>query len=182
MRGLVLALLGWISVQVWGQDGIDYQHKAIEKVLSKDDISGLTEIPVADSIKQRYGIHGKFFEVRSEDSPYHYMYTGRVNSCRTGGCSLSSRLPGEGESEYFDYFILFDQEKTVRLVRVFNYQATHGHGITARGWLKQFAGHDGSVPLQVDKNIDAISGATISVHAIVYDLNLKTKFLQKTEM
>ncbi|WP_234408600.1 FMN-binding protein [Marinilabilia salmonicolor] len=87
-----------------------------------------------------------------------------------------------GNSEYFDYFILFDAEKSVQVVKVFNYQATHGYEITSRGWLKQFAGHDGSESLQVNKNIDAISGATISVQAITEDVQRQTSLLQRMKI
>jgi Na+-translocating ferredoxin:NAD+ oxidoreductase RnfG subunit len=83
-------------------------------------------------------------------------------------------------SEYFDYYILFDENKTVRKVGVYNYMATHGQEITAKGWLKQFTGYDGFAPLQVDKDIDAISGATISVYAITADIEHMSRLLQTT--
>ena len=102
-----------------------------------------------------------------------------MNSCRAGGCSNSIELPKEEESEYFDYFIRFDKNKTVKLVKVFNYQATHGQEVTSKGWLKQFIGHDGTGSLQVGKNVDAISGATISVYAITVDVEMKTTLLKK---
>ncbi len=56
--------------------------------------------------------------------------------------------------------------------------ATHGQEITARGWLKQFIGYNGSESLKVDKNIDTISGATISVYAITSDIKLITCLLK----
>ncbi|NJM14384.1 MAG: hypothetical protein HC896_02520 [Bacteroidales bacterium] len=33
---------------------------------------------------------------------------GRVNSCRAGGCSAPTNDAPAADSEYFDYFILFD--------------------------------------------------------------------------
>lgn len=164
----------------WGQSDINYQNKALQKVLQKagiSDFSNIQELYITDSVKLQYRLQGKFFEIKSDISQYKYIYTGRVNSCRAGGCSISVEIPKEGESEFFDYFILFDKNKTVQLVKVFNYQATHGQEVTAKGWLKQFIGHNGSEPLQVNKNIDAISGATISVYAITSDVELKTELL-----
>ncbi len=45
----------------------------------------------------------------------------------------------------------------------------------AKGWLKQFTGYDGSDTLEVGKNVDAISGATISVYGITLDVQMKTR-------
>ena len=181
IRGVFAIIFSLISIFSWGQNDIQYQSKALKKVLRKADIpnfSTIEEISLEDTAKQNYKLQGKFFEIKSDISQYKYIYVGRVNSCRAGGCSTSFKIPKGGESEYFDYFILFDRNKTVQLVKVFNYQSTHGYEITSRGWLKQFIGHNGTEPLEVNKNIDAISGATISVYAITFDVEMKIKILK----
>ena len=167
----------------WAQSDVNYQHKALIKDLQKaglTDLSSIEEIAVPDSINASNPIQGKYFLIKENNlSLYQYIYVGRVNSCRAGGCSITHNMADDVSSEYFDYYILFDKNKTVQTVKVFNYQATHGHEITAKGWLKQFRGHNGSEPLVVDKNIDAISGATISVYAICFDVETKTKILRQ---
>lgn len=181
MRGILSITLSLISFLSWGQSEIQYQNKALKKILGKagiPDFSKIQEISIGDSIRQNYKLQGKFFEIKSDVSQYKYIYVGRVNSCRAGGCSISVEIPKNGESEYFDYFILFDRDKTLQLLKVFNYQATHGHEITAKGWLRQFIGYNGSKSLQVNKDVDAISGATISVHAITVDIEMKTRILK----
>ena len=137
------------------------------------------EISMSYSIKNEDYIQGKYFVVSDKKnvSQINYMYIGRVNSCRAGGCSISMDSNENFETEYFDYFILFDLECTVQLVRVFNYAATHGHEVSAKGWLKQFSGYNRTDTLEVGKNVDAISGATISVYAIAIDIQLKTEIL-----
>jgi len=178
---LVLGLLmGWMG---YAQTEVNYQHKTLVKELQKSgitDLARLEELKVADSVVSSGTIQGKYFLITETNAhDFKYIYVGRVNSCRAGGCSISGDATAPGASEYFDYFMLFDTHKKVQLVRVFNYQATHGHEITAKGWLKQFIGHDSSGSLQVDKNIDAISGATISVHAITNDIEAKTALLKR---
>jgi len=54
-----------------------------------------------------------------------------------------------------NYYIFFDSAKTVKQVEVFNYQATHGYEITAKGWLKQFAGFSGNDTLEI-KGVDRL--------------------------
>jgi Na+-translocating ferredoxin:NAD+ oxidoreductase RnfG subunit len=182
MRIHLITIICFFSIQVLGGSSINYENKALAKILKKNginDFSLLKEIVLDDSIKTLYNFQGKYFLINSDVSKFKYIYTGRVNSCRAGGCSNPVDVPQKGQSEYFDYFILFDKDKTVQLVKVFNYQASHGHEITAKGWLKQFIGFNGSEPLQVDKDIDAISGATISVYAITFDVDIKTELLQK---
>ncbi len=155
---------------------IDYQPKTLIKELEKSgilDFSSLKEISLEDSAISE-SVNGKFFRIEAANANrYKYLYIGRVHSCRAGSCILVQDQ--SVETEYFDYYMLLDDNKTVQNVKIFNYQATHGHEVTAKGWLKQFIGYNGSEPLQVDKNIDAISGATISVHAITSDIEQKTE-------
>lgn len=162
---------------------IQYAPPALIKELQKAGLSSVSDIvplQLPPDLMATMGTEGKFFRLQDTSiTAFRFIYVGRVNSCRVNGCSIKQEGEDTGSSEFFDYFILFDRSKTVRLVRVFNYQATHGQEITSKGWLRQFAGHDGSQALQVDKNIDAISGATISVYAITEDVAHKTQLLRE---
>ena len=161
------------------QDDVNYAHKSIQKTLR--DYYRMELLTTASSAENK-DLKGKFFKIAEAggEKVRFYLYVGRVNSCRAGGCSSSAGQPVENtEYEYFDYFILFDDRGSVQLVRVFNYEATHGQEITSRGWLKQFAGYSDAKTLEVGKNIDAISGATVSVYAITLDIQDKTQQLHK---
>ncbi len=179
MKLLILLLLNFGLAM--SQAEIDYQPKSLGKTLHKAGIENLSlveELTFPDSIRNAVTLRGKFFQIPSEQSSFKYIYIGRVNSCRAGGCSVSNNIESGG-SEYFDYFILFDSKKTVQEVKVFNYQATHGQEVTVKSWLKQFIGHSEDQTLAVNKNIDGISGATISVYAITADIEAKTKLLNR---
>lgn len=167
-----------------GKPGVNYEHKLLFRELEKTwEMSSpvLHELEISGELKRDHAIQGKFFRVNdpsSERKP-NYIYIGRVNSCRAGGCSISLDPSFNADSEYFDYFILFDSTMAVNRVRVFNYEATHGQEVSAKGWLRQFNGFNGSAPLVVGKNIDAISGATISVYGITLDIEMKTGLLHQ---
>nr|WP_321355828.1 FMN-binding protein [uncultured Draconibacterium sp.] len=182
--GIVLIATLLSTCLALAQSEVDFQPKALEKALRKSGIETLSGIQEMRINKQTPDeINGKYFLINeNNDNAYRYIYIGRVNSCRAGGCSAGHESPVTLDSEYFDYYILFDKHKTVQVVKVFNYQATHGYEITAKGWLKQFIGFDGSDSLRVDKNIDAISGATISVYAITADVENKTALLKKLQL
>ena len=59
----------------------------------------------------------------------------------------------------FDYMLLFNSEKEIQLVKVLVYRENYGGEISSKRWLKQFIGLNKPKPF-----VDAISGATISVH------------------
>jgi hypothetical protein len=174
---LIFTLL--IALGCFGRDDIEYQNKRIIISLKKFGITGfsqLEEISCRPDIQPE--VQGKFFRNKSEVSDVKYVFVGRVNSCRAGGCSISGNPAVNAESEFFDYFIFFDSAKTVKLVEVYNYDATHGYEITAKGWLKQFIGLSDKDTIVVNKDIDGISGATVSVFAITGDVLQKTRLLK----
>jgi len=140
----------------------------------------LKEITLSPEIARTLHL-GKFYSVNGNTNilPVKYVYVGRVNTCRAGGCTIKHDDKHESESEFFDYFIFFDATATVQLVKIHNYEATHGQEVTSNNWLKQFKNYNGKEELVVGKNIDAISGATISVDATAFDIELRTNMLRK---
>ena len=163
-----------------GED-IDYNprllHKELSKLLSGQEFQ-IHELVLPDSIIRNNRVNGKFFTIMCRESEKYWAYVGRVNSCRTGGCSIQMKDEIADNYEYFDYFILFNSQKKVAAVRVYNYEATHGQEITIKSWLNQFIGFDGTKSLRVGKEIDSISGATISVDGLVTDIQAKSIFMK----
>lgn len=172
---ILIMLISWFFVAVSNaQDQVDYTAKALKKEIEKcwgSDINNLIQIDIDGDIPSE----GRFFTIVKPTTKY--VYVGRVNSCRTGGCEINSE--GYGTSEYFDYFILFDERANVELVKIFNYAATHGHEVMAKGWLKQFIDYNSKTELIVGKDVDSISGATVSVNAIAEDIRQRTNLLGK---
>lgn len=178
---ILLSLLANLSGSM-NEPGIDYSPRLLHKEIStlfRDKDYRMTELPVGSSTEGNSHINGKFFNIESVEGEDITVYIGRVNSCRSGGCPDQSGTTMDMQPEYFDYFVLFDSRKTVKLVRVFNYEATHGQEVTIKKWLDQFVGYDGATPLRVGKEIDGISGATISVSAIVSDVKEKIILLNR---
>lgn len=177
----IIILLIAINACLICQVSIDFCPKALKSELKK--ISGsdeleMKEITTAGNHANRWG---KFFILPEPCTTLglKYLYVGRVNTCRTGGCSINTNNDLNQEKEFFDYYILFSTTGIVQKVKIFNYQSTHGQEVTATSWLKQFGNYDGRSELVVGKNIDAIAGATISVDATSFDIEDKTKLLLK---
>lgn len=181
MTRITLLSITFILFTSFTVEKIDFTHKRIQKEISKTfEIKDYTlkEVFFSDSNLIPNAFDGKYFSINYNGDIIGYSYIGRVNSCRAGGCSVSIDIEDDRPSEYFDYFILFDVSHRIKAVRVYNYQATHGHEITAKSWLKQFDDYKGDNDLIVGKNIDAISGATISTHAITYDVQMKSTIIK----
>lgn len=174
-----------LSFAILGEaQDINFQPRSLAKDCKKLwEVDGvdLKECIVPDSLYHDLLLDkGKIFTISSDGQSIGYTYVGRIYSCRSGGCGID---PGEQvisideDYEYFDYFIIFNEQLSVQKIRVYNYQATHGHEVGGKGWLKQFIGYQGKEKLEYGKNIDSISGATISGNAITYNVQESCRFL-----
>jgi len=88
-------------------------------------------------------------------------------------CFASSK----GKNDYFDYMVIFDQELIIKKVVVLVYRSTYGGEIMSRSWLKQFIGKSKGVAMEIDKDIDSISGATLSAPSITKGVNDLSLFI-----
>lgn len=178
MTGLLINAVILAVLLNFPDAGFDYQPKELKREIEK--LSGcskpLSEVFLPD--KTDIAHSGRFFKY-SNAEPVRYAYIGRVFTCRAEGCSATANINSGDRTEFFDYFILYGADARILSVQVFNYEATHGHGITVKSWLKQFIGFHGEKSLNVGKEIDAIAGATISVHSITDDITERTRILKE---
>lgn len=146
-------------------------EKSIKKLKLGDNVVVSPIIGVSDEMTQ-----SEIFKLESGSDIVGYVYVSRLNSCRADGCSSVQSNNG-GDFEFFDYFLITDTSGKVIQVKVYNYQATHGHQVMSKGWLKQFVGYSGSHALRYGLDIQAISGATISAKAITNDIQRAEKLI-----
>ena len=71
----------------------------------------------------------------------------------------------------FTYLVLYDSMLNVLFVEVLEYKENYGGEISSKRFLKQFQGSNGSKELELERDIDGISGATISVKSILWSIN-----------
>ncbi len=182
---IVLVMI--VSSFVYPGEAIDLSPKLLTKDLSRlferEDIS-LINLEIPDSLSNNILLdNGRIYISRAGNETLGFVYVGRVYSCRAGGCALGDERvitaeQNDEDIEYFDYYIVLEPGLIVKKVRVFNYQATHGEEVCGSGWLKQFMGYHGEKKLEYGKNIDAISGATISANAITYNVQEAVRYLE----
>ena len=141
--------------------------RSIKKIWKADnyELKEMMELNIKSCIR-----NGKIFKVITREKSLGYVYWGRVNSCKSGGCS-ADHFDNVLTFEYFDYYLLLDTNKQVVWVKIYNYQATQGHEVMSRGWLNQFKGLQPGESLTFGKDIEAITGATVSANAITEDIH-----------
>jgi FMN-binding domain len=67
-----------------------------------------------------------------------------------------------GKHLVIDYAVSLDPGGSVRRVDILEYRESYGGEVRNRGWLAQFVGKTGRSPLEINKDIRNISGATLS--------------------
>ena len=160
------------------QASVDYYPKVLQTEFKKAKLEANrpAEISVKPELSSKIG-EGKFFSIplNLAFSKIKYLYIGRVATCRSGICSINK----DNIAEYFDYIIFFDASCNILQVKISNFQTSRGQEISTKGWLSQFKNYNGKSALRAGKNIDAVSGATITVDAITRDIEDKTRLLSK---
>ncbi|MBT8218767.1 MAG: FMN-binding protein [Bacteroidia bacterium] len=125
-------------------------------------------------------INSEVFSIYGSDNEHlGYGIVTLANGCKLGGCINPGDIDPETEHEQFYFSVLYDKSGHIKGVKVLEYTSQYGYEITAKSWLKQFIGYKAG-QLRVGKEIDGISGATISVHSIVNSLNIQQKLLKDT--
>jgi Na+-translocating ferredoxin:NAD+ oxidoreductase RnfG subunit len=101
-----------------------------------------------------------FFKIKNEEKIQGYYYLGQAF----------------GKADYFDFMVIFDKDLIVSKVKVLVYREDHGSEVGSKRWLNQFNGKKTTENLTYQKDIAAISGATISAKSMTNEVNklLKT--------
>ncbi len=144
--------------------------KKIEKLISKQiksvfKIENYTKEPifVSNEINNTLPIQiteNNFFKISNANQLLGYYYFGKAF----------------GKADYFDFIVIFDKNLTVSKIKILVYREDRGGEIGSKRWLRQFIGKSKGEFLKYQKDIAAISGATISVKSMTTEVNkiLKT--------
>jgi len=128
---------------------------------------------VHDSLSNKSNSYFYFVENKKQTKKAILVIT-IANGCRVGGCDVEHQ---EGEEfEQFYLYTLYNDYGELVDIRILDYQSEHGYQISSAWWLKQFV-NNWDKKFIYGKNIDAISGATISVKSTIRELSLLQKII-----
>ena len=118
----------------------------------------LETIEVANAINGNLPIkikNNSFFKILSGDQLIGYAFIDKAPS----------------KTDEFDYVVLLDVNLIIKKTKVLIYREDYGGEIGSRRWLKQFDGKSSKERLKYEKDIIAISGATISANSMTIAVN-----------
>jgi Na+-translocating ferredoxin:NAD+ oxidoreductase RnfG subunit len=145
-----------------------YIQKKIDKTLSK--CFG----------KNNYSINEiDFIEYHSKDIKDIYLNEVLINKQKIGYLAFASSF---AKDNYFDYMVVFDKNFIIKRVVVLEYRSSYGSEIMAKHWLRQFEGKHAGKNMIFNKDIDAISGATLSAPALSEGVKFLSELLYHKEI
>jgi len=150
-----------------------YLQKKIKKQIKKT--FDVEQFEVSAIIADSNSYTHDFFEITTTDDLIGYGIVTLTNGCKIGGCNAIQHADN-AEYEQFYFSTLYHASGEIANVKIVEYNSERGYEITAKSWLKQFVGKQGGT-LQVDQEIDAISGATVSVNSIVNEINAQQHYV-----
>ena len=142
--------------------------KKLSKVVSKiwkDQEVTLHTLHLPDTIKSDIT---RLVEVRSDGTLMGYACYTTAFGCRVGGCAAPTN-PNVQSYETFDYIAVYDTDLKIIKVSIAEYGGQYGYEICRAKWLDQFSGSNSG--FELNKNVDGISGATVSAQFLIDDLN-----------
>ncbi|WP_298286360.1 FMN-binding protein [uncultured Lutibacter sp.] len=159
-----------VFILVIGMSFLSLTNSKIEALIQKEikayfDIENYTKqsLKVSQEINETLPIQissTNFFKIVSNNELKGYYYFGQAF----------------GKADYFDFIVIFDESLVISKVKILVYREDHGGEIGSKRWLRQFSGKTKDKQLEYQKDIAAISGATISAKAMTTEINklLKT--------
>jgi Na+-translocating ferredoxin:NAD+ oxidoreductase RnfG subunit len=138
--------------------------KKLNKLIAK---TWEVESPIVENVSIDFENHMttnefNLFKVSKNDIQIGYVYLSKA----------------KGRFDYFDYAILFNPNLEIDNVTVLVYRSDYGGEIASKNWLKQFLGMKNEQK-QYGKDINAISGATLSGNSLTKGINEACEIINK---
>ena len=163
---ILLVLLGFIVIKAADIQS-DVEDIIKSEFCSNCDLS-LHKYLLPDDLKKQTEnqVRQKFF------SEYVYLWEICELDSQKGFAVLDNTY---GKSLPITFLVIFSPAGKIIRVDVIRYREPYGGAVGSRNWLNQFTDKSGSDGFKLEKDIDSITGATISVNSVtrgVYKLTL----------
>ena len=157
----IVLLESWVLVDSFSKSYSKKINKVLVELWSGTPEIRDFQIPLSSTEKfERAGVLG-VFEVFNANQRVGFAVLAKARS----------------KFENFEFMVYYDQNKTIKAVRVMLYREDYGGEIASKRWLKQFDGKTAQSPIEIDNDIQGISGATISYRAITTGIKDITKLM-----
>lgn len=152
------------------------KEQALKKVLG-EGVEIVTETkelvePKLTTIKERLGGSLIFHKKGSQSAPVEEKHAVDFNFALKDGKKTAVAIIDEEPGKWgpIEFIIALNLDASVKQVEVLSYQERRGQPIARRSFLSQFEKKTSKDPIKVDKDINGISGATISSQCAVFSV------------
>ncbi len=114
---------------------------------------------------------------KNKDEKWHEV-SDKISKKKLGYLETTSAI---GRFDKFDFMVLFNPDKSIKKVRVLIYREDHGGEIGNKRWLRQFEGKTLKDAKTLSRQINGISGATMSCNAITSEIKKSLITIQKVK-
>jgi hypothetical protein len=146
-----LAALGAVSIPMVAHAAVYVSVEQAQRDMFGDQ--ALTPSPVALTASQQ----DKMRDVSSVSLPFQ---GNRIWKAADGGWFVVDEVVGK--HEMITYAVGLNADGTVRRVEILEYRESYGYEVAEAKWLAQFHGKGQEAPLKLGKDVENISGATLS--------------------
>ena len=158
--GVALQDVPWLDRS--GQKRID---KTFEKLWKNQEIA-IVALDVSMVIQKELG-----FKIRKQT-----LYK-LIGNAKHLGYMYLDKAPSKFDK--FDYMVIYNPDLTIKEVKVLVYREDYGGEIMSGSFVRQFRGKNSFSKLELGKDIQGISGATISCRSAVEGVRKLTKRIYK---
>lgn len=146
------------------------------------DVSNKIQKKVAKEIKKTFSVEEFILENIEISDAVNKQLSHKIskeslfkitNNKKLLGYAFIDKAPSK--TDEFDYLILLNKDLIVAKTKILIYREDYGGEIGSKRWLKQFIGKTFKDTITYEKDIIAISGATISASSMTIAVN---QFLQ----
>lgn len=129
--------------------------KALLSVYETDQFTFAQTKELVENEASSADLKSNLFEVHFEEGLKAYIYVSQAPSMKN----------------VFDYLVIFNKDLSIEKAKILIYREQHGRQIGTARWLSQFKGLSTNDNPVLGKNIDGISGATISATSMTKAIN-----------
>ncbi|RZN83227.1 MAG: FMN-binding protein [Winogradskyella sp.] len=157
LKTLVILILSVVSFGLPKkiQKKVDKEIKKVYELESFQFEAFLIDHAIAKELPSKFS-ENHLFTIKAENNLLGYAYLSKAPS----------------KTAEFDYLVLINPDLSVKKAKVLIYREEYGGEIGSKRWLRQFIGKTyNDETFRYGDNIDAISGATISVRSMTNAMN-----------
>ena len=157
MEKINIIIIFLFTSTLFSSEIIDYTEDKLDSIFPEAKITSY-KYPIKSKLKKEIQntVRQKFFRDK--------LYVWKINDNSSSYYAVLDNV--KGKSMPITFLVIFNDKQEVHHSLIIKYREAYGGEVSSKSWLAQFLAYTKDSKYKVGENIDAISGATISVHSV----------------